>query len=51
MPKTGCNLHKVARQAGVILVDASENRSSGRPAGLCSCKATARSTAKLTYGS
>lgn len=36
------NLHRVARQCGVILVDAEDNRSSGRKPGLCACKPTAR---------
>jgi hypothetical protein len=36
------NLHRVARQCGVILVDAEDNRSSGWKPGLCSCKSTAR---------
>jgi hypothetical protein len=36
------NLHRVARQCGVKLVDAEDNRSSGRKPGLCACKPTAR---------
>ncbi|KQZ29137.1 hypothetical protein ASD50_18265 [Mesorhizobium sp. Root552] len=36
------NLHRVARQCGVTLVDAEDNRSSGRKPGLCACKPTAR---------
>lgn len=37
-----CNLHRVARQCSVTLVDAEDNRSSGRRPGLCACKPTAR---------
>lgn len=37
-----CNLHRVARQCGVTLVDAADNRSTGRKPGLCACKPTAR---------
>jgi hypothetical protein len=36
------NLHRIARQCGVILVDSEDNRSSGRKPGLCACKPTAR---------
>jgi hypothetical protein len=36
------NLHRVARQCGVTLVDAEDNRTTGRKPGLCSCKPTAR---------
>lgn len=42
MPRSPVNLHRVARQCRVHLVDAADNRSTGRPDGLCSCKATAR---------
>jgi len=42
-----CNLHKIARQTGVRLIDAADNRSIGRPDGLYSCKASAKAIGSL----
>lgn len=37
-----CNIHKIARAAGVRLHEAADNRSTGRRAGDCYCKPTVK---------